>query len=181
MAPAVVVLSRARAPRSPPSPRCVGAQPPDLVHSLVRRYLKTGIGFLALGLVFGLWMMAEREMFQRFPSRYLVSAHTHAILVGFVMMMILGVALWLFPRPEKGDARYSPRAAEAAYWLVALGTAARVAGELARPALAAAWLRWGVVLAGLAQLAGIALFFFTMWSRIRPVGSQAREAKGERF
>jgi hypothetical protein len=151
------------------------------VHSLVRRFLKTGIAFLAVGLVLGAWMLVRREVYGAFPSPWVVSAHTHAILVGFVMMMILGVALWLFPRPEKGDARYSPRAAEAAYWLVALGTAARVAGELARPALAAAWLRWGVVLAGLAQLAGIALFFFTMWSRIRPVGSQVREARGERF
>ena len=61
------------------------------MHSLVRRYLKTGIGFLALGLGLGLWMMAHRELRQRFRSPYLVSAHTHAIFVGFVMMMILGV------------------------------------------------------------------------------------------
>lgn len=151
------------------------------MYSLVRRYLKTAIAFLALGLGLGGWMMIRRELAGVYPSPYLVSAHAHAILVGFVMLMILGVALWLFPRPEKGDARYSPRAAEAAYWLVALGTAGRVAGELLRLAVAALWLRWAVVLFGLAQIAGIALFFYTMWSRIRPVGSQAREAKGERF
>jgi hypothetical protein len=151
------------------------------VHSLVRRYLKTGIAFLGTGIAIGVWMLARRELWGVYPSPYVASAHAHAILVGFVMMMILGVALWLFPRPEKGDARYSPAAAEAAYWLVALGTAARVAGELARPAVAAAWLRWAVVAAGVAQALGIALFFHTMWSRIRPVGSQAREARGERF
>lgn len=149
--------------------------------SLVRRFLKTGIAFLAVGLLLGGWMMVRRELAGVHPSPYLVSAHTHAILVGFVMLMILGVALWMFPRPEKGDVRYSPRAAEAAYWLVASGTAARVLGELLRPAVGAAWLRWVVVLAGLAQIAGLATFFHTMWSRIRPVGSQAREARGERF
>jgi cbb3-type cytochrome oxidase subunit 1 len=151
------------------------------VHSLVRRYLKTGIGFLALGLVLGLWMMAERELFERFPSRYLVSAHTHAILVGFVMMMILGVALWLFPRPAKEDTRYSPRAAEVAYWLVGGGTALRVALELARMGVSTAWLRIATLAAGVLQVVGILVFFHTMWSRIRPVGSQAREAQGERF
>jgi uncharacterized protein involved in response to NO len=151
------------------------------MYTLVRRFLKTAIGFLGVGLVVGAWMMVRRELLGRYPTPYEVSAHTHAILVGFVMMMILGVALWLFPRPEKGDARYDPRAAEAAYWLVTLGTAGRVAGELLRPAVTATWLRWVVVLTGLAQVAGIALFFFTMWSRIRPVGSQQREAKGERF
>ena len=151
------------------------------MYSLVRRFLKTGVGFLAVGLALGGWMMVRRELYDRYPTPYEVSAHTHAIFVGFVMMMILGVALWLFPRPEKGDARYSPRAAEAAYWLVALGTGGRMAGELLRLAVAAPWLRWAVVLCGLAQIAGVGLFFYTMWSRIRPVGSQTREAKGERF
>jgi heme/copper-type cytochrome/quinol oxidase subunit 1 len=151
------------------------------VTTLVRRYLKTAIAFLAIGLALGGWMMARRELAGAYPSPYVVSAHTHAILVGFVMLMILGVALWMFPRPEKGDTRYSPRAAEAAYWLVATGTGARVAGELLRPAVGAAWLRWGVLIAGAAQIVGLAVFFHTMWTRIRPVGSQSREARGERF
>ena len=151
------------------------------MYSLVRRYLKTAIAFLAVELALGGWMMVRRELAGVYPSPYMISAHTHAILVGFVMLMILGVALWLFPRPEKGDARYSPRLAEAAYWLVTLGTGGRVAGELLRPAVVALWLRWAVVLCGLAQIVGVGLFFYTMWSRIRPVGSQTREAKGERF
>ena len=151
------------------------------MYSLVRRYLKTGVAFLGLGLAIGVWMIARRELTGAYPSPYVTSAHTHAILVGFVMMMIQGVALWLFPRPEKGDERYSPRAAEVAYWLGTLGTAVRVGGELLRPGVDAAWLRWVVVLGGAAQAAGIGVFFFTMWSRIRPVGSHVREAKGERF
>lgn len=151
------------------------------MHSLVRRYLKTGIAFLALGLALGVWMMVERELLQRYPSRYMVSAHTHAILVGFVMMMILGVALWLFPRPAREDTRYSPRAAEVAYWLVGGGTALRVAGELVRAESTAPWLRLATLTAGLVQVTGLLVFFYTMWSRIRPVGSQAREAQGERF
>ena len=149
--------------------------------SLVRRFLKTGIGFLATGLVIGLWMMAERDLFGRFPSPYVVSAHTHAILVGFVMMMILGVALWLFPRPAADDTRYEPRLAAAAYWLLATGTAARVLGELALPAFDATWLRHLAFTAAVLQVAGIGLFFHTMWTRIRPAGSRTREAQGERF
>jgi hypothetical protein len=34
---------------------------------------------------------------------------------------------------------------------------------------------------GIVQVAGLAVFFYTMWSRIRPLGSQTREAQGERF
>jgi heme/copper-type cytochrome/quinol oxidase subunit 1 len=151
------------------------------MHSLVRRYLKTGILFLAAGLLIGGWMVVQRELGGSYPSRYVMSAHTHAILVGFVMMMILGVALWLFPRPDKEDQRYQPRIAEVAYWLLAIGTAARIIGELLRVNVTATWIRWLVVIASFAQIAGIGVFFYTMWSRIRPAGSRAREERGERF
>ncbi len=149
--------------------------------SLVRRYLKTAILFLVLGLLLGGWMMLQRELGAHTPSNYLVSAHTHALLVGFVMMMILGVALWMFPRPAQGDNHYRPAVAEAAYWLIALGTLARVLGELARTGSDGLGLRWAVVASGAAQIVGLLLFFHTMWSRIRPAGNQAREAAGERF
>jgi heme/copper-type cytochrome/quinol oxidase subunit 1 len=151
------------------------------MHSLVRRYLKTGILFLAAGLLIGGWMVVQRELGGSYPSRYVMSAHTHAILVGFVMMMILGVALWLFPRPDKEDQRYQPRIAEVAYWLLAIGTAARIIGELLRVNVTATWIRWLVVIASFALIAGIGVFFYTMWSRIRPAGSRAREERGERF
>ena len=151
------------------------------MYTLVRRYIKTAIAFLFVGLALGGWMLVRRELWQRYPTPYEVSAHTHAILVGFVMMMILGVALWLFPRPDKADERYRPARAEAAYWLLTLGTAGRLAGELLRPAVPARWLAWVVIACGLAQGLGIALFFHTMWGRIRPVGSALREARGERF
>ena len=151
------------------------------MHSLVRRYVKTAIAFLLAGLAIGGWMVVRRELWLRAPTAYEVSAHTHALLVGFIMMMILGVALWLFPRPGRGDTRYRPRMAEAAYWLVTLGTAGRTLGELLRPTVPSLALRWAVVLCSLAQIAGIALFFHTVWARIRAVGSAAREARGERF
>ena len=151
------------------------------MHSLVRRYIKTAIVFLVAGLGIGAWMIVRRELGNAVPSTYVASAHTHAILVGFVMSMILGVALWLFPRPEKTDARYRPRLAEAAYWLLTVGTAGRVLGELLRTRSDSPWLRWTVVTCAMLQVAAVVVFFYTMWSRIRGVGSPAREAKGERF
>jgi heme/copper-type cytochrome/quinol oxidase subunit 1 len=156
------------------------------VYTLVRRYLKTAIAFLAIGLTIGGYLIARREFQGVAPDEYLVSAHTHALFVGFVMMMIMGVALWLFPRPDKSDAQYNPRLAATAYWLITIGTAVRVGGEVMRSSLfdmniSAMWLRIAIVAAGFLQAIAIGVFFFTMWTRIRPVGSQAREAKGERF
>lgn len=151
------------------------------MYTLVRRFIKTGIVFLFAGLALGGYLLVRRELFGVWPHPHLVSAHAHAVLVGFVMFLILGVALWLFPRAEKGDTRYRPGRVEAAYWILVVATAARFLAEGARAWSDARALAWVVVVGGLGQIAGLALYFWTMWSRIRPVGSHLREAKGERF
>jgi heme/copper-type cytochrome/quinol oxidase subunit 1 len=151
------------------------------MHTIVRRFIKTAVAFLAAGLALGLLLMVQRELLGRWPHPYLVSAHTHALFSGFVMFLILGVALWLFPRPEKADSRYRPERIAAAYWFLLAGTVLRVGGEVARGLSAAPWLAWPLLAGGVLQVLGFALYFWTMWSRIRPVGSQLRESRGERF
>ena len=151
------------------------------MYSTVRRFIKTGIGFLALGLTLGLVLLVRRELFGIWPEPYLVSAHAHAVLVGFVMFLILGVGLWLFPRATKEDERYRPALIDAAYWVLLAATATRFLAEVARTWYGESWLGWAVVLGGTGQVAGLAIYFWTMWTRIRPAGSQLREAQGERF
>ena len=143
---------------------------------LVRRYLKTAIVFLATGLTIGFTLLVRRELLGVWPSPYLITAHVHAVLVGFVLMMILGVALWMFPRAARDDTRYDPRFAELAWWLVTGGTALRLSSELLRAGIGAPALRWAVVGAALAQVLGVGVFFWTMWSRIRQVTTQPRVA-----
>ncbi len=149
--------------------------------TMVRRFIKTGIAFLGVGLVLGAYLLAQRELRGDFPHPYLVSAHVHAVGVGFIMFLILGVALWLFPKPAKDDTRYSPSRIALAYWLLTIATGTRFIAEVVRAASDALWLRWTVLLAGLVQLIGLVVYFYTMWTRIRPVGSHLREASGERF
>lgn len=151
------------------------------MHTNVRRFVKTGIGFLMVGLVLGAVMIVRREVWGVWPETYLVSAHAHAVQLGFVMYLILGVALWLFPKPPKGDTRYRPGRIDAAYWTLTPATAWRIAGEVSRVWIGADWLRWSIAAAGIVQVVGFAIYFWTMWPRIRSVGSHLREAKGERF
>ena len=67
------------------------------MHTIVRRFIKTAIVFLLVGLVLGLYMLVLRELTGSWPDPYLVSAHTHAVLVGFVMFMILDCPLAVSP------------------------------------------------------------------------------------
>ncbi|MBW7932663.1 MAG: cbb3-type cytochrome c oxidase subunit I [Gemmatimonadaceae bacterium] len=151
------------------------------MHSLARRYLKTAIFFLVVGLVLGVWLLVRRELGGAAISARELSAHTHALLVGFVMMMIAGVALWLFPRPSADDTRYRPWLAELAWWCIAPGTALRIGAEVMAGFEPPPALRVAIVAGGLLQATGLALVFWTLFPRIRAAGSAQREAKGERF
>ena len=151
------------------------------MYTLVRRFIKTGVVFLFVGLLLGFWMLVRRDLFGVWPHPHLVSAHAHLVLVGFVLFLILGVALWLFPRAAKDDERYTPERAEAAYWVLAVSTGGRFLAEASRAWVDAPALGWAVVLGGLGQICGLGIYFWTMWTRIRPVGSHLREAKGEKF
>jgi heme/copper-type cytochrome/quinol oxidase subunit 1 len=147
----------------------------------VRYFIKTSIAFLLFGIVLGVYMTLAKEVWDIGVSPDLVSAHTHVILVGFVMMMIMGVALWFFPRAEKDDARYNPDRIRVIYWIIVAGTAGRVLAQLLVAATGMHELRVCMALFGVVQGIGMILYFWSIWGRIRAVGSQFREAKGEKF
>ncbi len=144
------------------------------MNAQVRRFIKTAFGFLVLGLLLGLAMLAQRELTGAWPPLYAVSAHKHVIFVGFVMFMILGVALWIFPRPQADDDRFSPRRIDVVYWLLLTGTLARFAGELLRGYADRDGLGGVILAGGVAQAAAFLLYAWTMWRRIRPAGRGRR-------
>jgi len=111
----------------------------------------------------------------------LISAHTHIILVGSVMMMIMGVALWFFPREEKSDKKYNPSLILFTYWTMTISTSLRFIFQIISTYIFADILEIGIIVFSIFQVVAIILFFYAMWGRIRAVGSQYREAKGERF
>jgi len=92
---------------------------------LVRRYIRTSFVFLVLGLVLGGYLVVAQFALGRYPSRLLVTAHVHLLLVGFMLMIVMGMATWMFPRPARDDARYRPELAEAVYWVMVPATALR--------------------------------------------------------
>ena len=149
--------------------------------STVRCFVKTSVVFLIIGILSGLYMSLAKNVFHTLFGPELVSAHAHIILVGSVMMMIMGVALWFFPRAEKDDKKYNPALILVTYWLMTISTALRFTFQAAAGFVYIDWVNIMIPVTSAFQIIAILLFFFSMWGRIRPVGSQYREAKGERF
>ena len=134
---------------------------------LVRRYIKTSFVFLLTGLMLGSWIIVGQFVFGAFPSRLFITAHAHLLLVGFMLMIVMGVATWMFPRPARDNARYRPELAEAVYWIMTAATALRATAEMAGAFTSAPGLRLAIAAGGLGQFLGTALFVVNMWSRVR--------------
>jgi len=138
------------------------------VTPLVRRYIKTSFVFLLSGLTLGGYIVVAQFVFGLYPPRLLTTAHAHLLLVGFMLLMVMGVATWMFPRPARDDLRYRPELAEAAYWMMTIATAVRAAAEIVTGFFGGVLgLRWLIALGGLGQLAGAAVFVLNMWWRVR--------------
>ena len=149
--------------------------------STVRYFVKTSIIFLMFGILTGLYMSFSKYFNIGGYSQEMISAHTHIILVGSIMMMIMGVALWFFPRAEKTDKRYNPDLILITYWLMAGATLLRFCTQLIASFLYLDWIHKSIFVFSSMQVIAMLLFFYSMWGRIRAVGSQYREAKGEKF
>lgn len=150
--------------------------------STVRYFVKTSIIFLLFGMITGLYLLIARNYFGSWPHPDLVSAHTHIILVGSVMMMIMGVALWFFPRPEKDDKFYKPDLILTVYFIITASTFVRFVSQVISAfILSNELIKFLLTVSAVGQVTGIIIFFISMWGRIRSVGSHIRESKGEKF
>lgn len=144
---------------------------------LVRRYVKTSIAFLVLGLLIGLHMGAASYLGAGTLRHGYVVAHTHLLLIGFLIMLIMGISLWMFPRVPGHDGRSSPRHVGWIYWAMTLSVVARCAGEIAGAYVVAKWPGMLAFASSAIQSVAITVFFMSMLPRVRsPRDESARGA-----
>lgn len=134
---------------------------------LIRRYIKTSFIFLIAGVLLGSVVTIVRFLLGSYPPRLVVTAHVHLLLVGFMLMIVMGVATWMFPRPARDDSRYRPELAEGVYWIMTVSTCLRALAEILAGYTDSAPLRVLIALGGLGQAAGVVLFVVNMWTRVR--------------
>ena len=133
----------------------------------VRRFIRASLIWLGIGVSIGILMA--------FPTASVVyrPAHMHANLLGFVSMMIFGVAYHVLPR-FSGKPLHNPRLGALHLWFANLGLACMVGGWIAIPNRlpGAPWLlRAGGIMAA----AGVFMFIYNIWRTLpRDAGSFAQ-------
>jgi len=146
----------------------------------VRYFIKTSFAFFILGMLSGLYIYGARVYGWRLPIS-LIAAHTHVLLMGGMIMMVLGVAVWFFPRPRKDDKHYKPEIIKASYWVFTVATLARFLAEVFQESYFQGLTGQIGFWTSLLQFTAVVMIIYSIWGRIRPVGSQIREKRGEKF
>lgn len=127
----------------------------------VRRFIRASLVWLGVGVTLGVAMAVHPAAVAFRP------AHLHANLLGFVSMMIFGVAYHVIPR-FAGRPLHGPRAAALHLWLANLGLAGLVSGFILRV------YRWSpgaalLAVGGVLSAAGAFLFIHNLWRTLEPL------------
>jgi hypothetical protein len=131
-----------------------------------RWFIKTSLACLILASILGTLYFGWPAVFETAPPGWLRNLHLHLATVGWLVNMVLGVALWMFPMPSgafrTGQARYPRGTVIACFVALNAGLALRFAAEPLGDA------RLGLA-CGMLQTFGILLGVLTLWPRIRAI------------
>jgi cytochrome c oxidase cbb3-type subunit 1 len=133
----------------------------------VRNFIRSSLLWLGGGVLLGVWMAVSPQAIIYRP------AHAHANILGFVSMMIFGVAYHVIPR-FTGSPLRSRRAAMVHLWVANIGLAGLIGGWLLRPSLGDAGTA-AVMTGGIASAVGAFLFIGNIWQTLGPVRLAARK------
>ena len=129
-----------------------------------RMFIKTAIAYLVLGVMAGAWMLLEQAGVPLPQVVNLYTVHIHLLGVGFFLMMVCGVALWMFPRKSGATREEAARdpLGWAAYYLITVGLAVRCLALLLPRVFG------NVVLAvsAIMQAGGVVSFAIAIWPRV---------------
>lgn len=141
------------------------------------KYLRLGYAWLLVSAVmlmaFSVLALAGRNM-----DHALVGAYRHALTVGFITTIMVGMASRIVP-VFRGVPLWSARLREITFWLLATGNLIRVLFQSLSAFYGPAWLRIAG-LSGLLELAALTLFGINLWKTLdtATADESARSARG---
>jgi hypothetical protein len=139
---------------------------------LSRWCVRAAFAYLIAGMALGSWMLILQARRGYGLAHPWPSIHAHLLLVGFLLLLIFGVAFWMFPRV--GGTRSRAEAAWLGFALINAGLLGRVLAE--PPADAGTGpVAWRVALGVAATLPALGALAFgvALWPRVRAAMSPA--------
>lgn len=139
----------------------------------VRLFVRTALVCFVISMLLGAGLVGMKQIGGAPIPWSLVVVHTHLALVGGMVLMVMGVAFWMFPLDQRKfpetRGRYAPALARAVYGLVAGGLLIRAVAEPLQGDATGGVLGFVLVAAAGLQAMGMLLFLVAIWPRVRSV------------
>ncbi|HTI06830.1 MAG TPA: hypothetical protein VL549_16125 [Gemmatimonadales bacterium] len=124
--------------------------------SISRWFLRAALLYLALGFTVGALLLWNKGLGIHPAIPHLLPAHMEFLLVGWTIQLVMGVALWIFPRFGAATMAKRDSLGWAAFVLLNIGVWLVIAGT--------------PVLGRIAEVAAAAVFATHVWTRVRASG-----------
>lgn len=134
---------------------------------LTRLFLRTALLYLVLALVAGVLAAAGPVDALGVNIPAMRPVYFHLLMVGWVTQLIIGVALWMFPKFSRERPRGSDALTWATYILINAGLVLRVVAEPASAGSGAAVWGWALVVSATLQMLGGWAFVANAWARVK--------------
>lgn len=132
---------------------------------LTRLFIKTSLLYLVLALLAGLTLAAQPIGWLDLPGLFPV--YIHLFTMGWLTLLIFGVAYWMFPKYTQARPRGSEMLGWATYVLANIGLILRAVAEPANTQQPGGVFGWLLALSALLQwLSGVA-FVLNTWGRVK--------------
>ncbi len=146
--------------------------------ALSRWCVRAALAYLVLGMGMGAWMLVVQARDGHSPGPPWGVLHAHVLLMGFMLMLIIGVAFWMFPR-VKGQ-RPGREGGWVAFALINAGLLLRLASEAQARGGGVGW-RWALGVAAVLPAVGAAAFAVSILPRVKAAMTpeESRRARAE--
>ncbi len=137
--------------------------------SITRWFIKTSFIYFILALIAGVVLAIQAIRPFNPPSADLFPSYFHLLAEGWITMLIIGVALWMFPKFTLEKPRGNENLSWACYFLLNIGLLMRIISEPANAVAGQPASIWAILLvlaAALQWLGGMA-FVMNAWSRVK--------------
>lgn len=134
---------------------------------LSRWFIKSGIVYFLLAMLAHILMAAGRLSADWPAAAGFAPAYYHALMVGWITQIIMGVSFWMFPR----ESRERPRGRESLGWIsysfLNIGLLLRLAAEPLQAAAPAPWWSAALPLSAALQWAAVIAYVVLIWRRVK--------------
>jgi hypothetical protein len=134
---------------------------------LTRWFIKTSFVYLGVALAEGILLAGQSVWNSTLPFAVLFQGYIHLLTVGWLTLLIFGVAYWMFPKYSQAHPHGSEALNWTAYILINLGLAMRLVGEPLNDIRQQAIWSWFLVFSALLQWLGGISFIINLWKRTK--------------